>query len=207
MSFRDKYRTIAEQLLGRLLQENDGIPTGEIKSQAAEKGFVLPLALADYYSVAANLELNTAHNRLLPPNELNVDFEETTMVFMDENQSVCAWGIHLDDLKNDDPLVYQGQPSDSDWHSEECSTSEWLEICLYLQCCWGGLKFSCDTMGPKSVMPEIRENWQKVVDHNGLTIWKNDGVLVSDMGQPWCNAAANTDEGLAKLEQLGFEPQ
>jgi len=207
MAFRNKYRTIAERLLGRSLQESDGLPSSEIESQAGKSGFVLPLALTEYYSVAGNLRLNSAHNRLLAPNEIHVDSEETTMVFMDENQSVCAWGIQLNDLKNDDPIVYQGQPDDGEWHSEECSTSEWLEYCIYLQCCWGGLEFSCDSLDPKTVMPKIRENWEKVVDHNGLAIWENDGALISDMGQPWCNGAANTEEGLAKLQQLGFELQ
>lgn len=207
MAFRDSYRTIAERLLGRSLQDTDGLLSSDIKSQADEAGFSLPLALSDYYSVAGNLELNSAHNRLLAPNELHLDFEETTMVFMDENQSVCAWGIQLDDLNNDDPIVYQGQPDDGEWYSEECSASEWLEISLYLQCCWGGLKFSCDHMKPKSVMPEIQKNWHRVVDHNGLTIWENAGVLVSDMGESWCNGAANTNDGLAVLLQLGFEQQ
>lgn len=202
MAFRDTYRTIAERLLGRPLQDTDGLHSSDIKSQTDKTGFTLPLALADYYSVAGNLELNSAHNRLLSPNELHVDFEETTMVFMEENQSVRTWGIPLDDLKNDDPIVYQGQPDDGEWHSSECSTSKWLEISLYLQCCWGGLQFSCDNMDPKSVMPKIRKNWQKVVDHNGLTIWENAGVLVSDMGQPWCNGAANTHDGLAMPYQL-----
>ena len=207
MTFRDRYRTIAERLLGRSLQDTDGLPLSDIKSQAKEAGFALPVALTDYYVIAGNLKLNSAHNRLLAPIELHADFEETTMVFMDENQSVCAWGIQLDDLKNDDPIVYQGQPDDGEWHSEECSISKWLEISLFLQCCWGGLEFSCDHMDPKSVMPKIRKKWTNVVDHNGLKIWENDGVLVSDMGQPWCNGAANTDDGLSVLQQLGFETQ
>ena len=153
------------------------------------------------------LEINHAHNRLPSPAELQLDFEESTMVFMDENQSVCAWGISIEDLTEDDPTVYQGQPDDGEWHSEGCTTSQWLEIFLYLQCSWGGLEFSFDHMEPKSVMPDVRESWNMAVDHNGLTIWEKDGMLISDMGQPWCNAATNSKEAASYLQELGFSLQ
>ena len=202
--FQNKYRTIAEHLLARRLCKADGFTIEEIKQYSELR---LPQALIDYYSVAGRLSINVAHNRLLLPSEVHLDANESMIVIMDENQSVCSWGIRIDDTDEIDPVVFQGQPNQSEWYSEECTLSEWLEICLYLQCCWGGLQFSCDHTDPSALITEIRKNWKQVVEHNGLLIWENNGVLISDLGQPWYNGSANTHEGFIKLQELGFEPR
>ena len=56
MSFQDKYRSIAERLLARPIDANDGISVEEVTVQAKHAGFDLPLALKDYYMAVGCLK-------------------------------------------------------------------------------------------------------------------------------------------------------
>lgn len=209
--YRERYQSIAERLLARPLSGTDGYSeevlhrseAALLVSAGAERR--IPQALFDYYATVGRLSLNTAHNRLLTPDQWHRDEAGSVFVFMDENQSVCAWGIRAEDLAHEDPAVCQGDPDEADWQTEDCTVSEWMIISLYLQACWGGLRHACISMNPSAVMGEIHSHWSKVVDHNGLIIWEDAGLVVSEMGDPWVLAAAETDAGLRRLEGLGFE--
>lgn len=68
------------------------------------------------------------------------------------------------------------------------------------------MSLCADTAGPRS--PQ-RGRWLRRCP--GLTIgppptlWEDAGLVVSEMGDPWVLAAAETDAGLRRLEGLGFE--
>ena len=54
------------------------------------------------------------------------------MVFLEENQEVCIWGINI---YEEDPIVYQN--ANDEWYSEEVKLSEFLYIIMYYQCAQG----------------------------------------------------------------------
>ncbi len=68
-------------------------------------GLRLPVALRAYYRLAGEAEINTLHNQLLPPEDLEV--QEGHLLFMDENQGVVSWGVRVKDLGAPDPVVQQ----------------------------------------------------------------------------------------------------
>ena len=206
MSFRATFSSIAARLLQHPLTAAHGLDDEVIDQGAARVGGTIPLALRDYYSVLGGHPLNTAHNRLYAPSQLEFDPAQKCVIFMEENQSVCAWGIQAADLARPDPVAYQGQPDHGDWHSEERTLSEFLVIALYLQCCWGGLEYSGSQMNSVKLIPRLEDPWKMVVDHNGLRIWEREGMLVSHLhGTTWCSGAANTQDSFNLLEsEYGF---
>ncbi len=207
MSFRETYKTIAENLLQRPLTDADGFSADDVNGGATKVGGQLPLALRDYYSVVGRVGFNQAHNRLIEPDKLEVEEEAECLAVIDENQSVCTWGIKLAELSEEDPTAYCVQLGEEGSHSEECSLSEFLVITMYLQACWGGLEHNGVHKRAKKAMPKIRKSWTKVVDHSGLVIWEHDGMLVSDMDEAFVLCSANTEAAFKVLtKEYGFKP-
>jgi hypothetical protein len=113
--------------LGRHLQSSDHLPVEHVREAERELGIKIPAVLETYYSVAGRLdELNLVHNRLLSPSELGID--GGFLVFMHENQSVVSWGFRVEDLPEDDPVVWQRNNSPpEEWFSEDLPFSAFLE--------------------------------------------------------------------------------
>jgi hypothetical protein len=124
-----KYIRVAEKLLNRKLNEKDGI-SNEALLQAEKKLKVkLPISLLQYYQVVGNIDkLNRYHNIIYNPKNFRII--DKKLVFMEENQSTCYWGINLKDLDKDDPIVFQGQIFDAyekiDWYSEKMTFSRFM---------------------------------------------------------------------------------
>ena len=91
--------------------------------------YPLPCALIAYYQCAGNSPINTAYNELLLPGDLYV--EQGHLIFMHENQGVVDWGIHLQDLDQDDPIVWQRNNDDEAWYAEDHHLSSFLMACWY----------------------------------------------------------------------------
>ncbi|MFZ6640238.1 hypothetical protein ACO0LL_10885 [Undibacterium sp. TC4M20W] len=89
----------------------------------------LPLALTAYYLCAGNSPANTAYNELLQPEDLYAEQEH--LIFMHENQGVVDWGIRLQDLAQDDPIVWQRNNDDEAWYAEDHHLSSFLMACWY----------------------------------------------------------------------------
>ena len=103
------------------------LPDAASKLQAV--AHPLPLALLAYYHCAGNSTINTAYNELLLPEDLYVEQEH--LIFMHENQGVVDWGIRLQDLSQDDPLVWQRNNDDQAWYAEDHQLSSFLMACWY----------------------------------------------------------------------------
>ncbi|GHU23940.1 hypothetical protein FACS1894172_13140 [Spirochaetia bacterium] len=163
----------AEKLLGRSLEKDDGINIEKIEEVEFILENKLPQCLRDFYIYIGNIKLFTkSFEQFFDIDKLY--FKNKKLVFMEENQGVCIWGINL--FEND-PIVYQNT-GDEDWYSEEIQLSEFIKIMMYYQCANGDENTeNMDTIEIKKIM-EICNGMEKIVDNNHLIIyWKNDVLL------------------------------
>lgn len=174
-------KKIAEKLLGRSLTNADGYDVTSIKEVETKLGQGIPATLKEFYITIGKLDIfMTSFHRFIKPE--NLFYEDGKLVFLEENQTVCYWGVNTE---SDDSLVYQAQNIDNAiWNSEEILLSDFLEMMLYGQCAEGGYQFSGaiydldDEELPVFIEQLMTDNWQKVVDHNNWIIYENDSKLI-----------------------------
>ncbi len=174
-------KTVAEKLLGRSLTNEDGFDISDIKNAEDKLGKNLPKILKDFYMTVGKLDVfMSSFQQFLNPQDLSIEDEK--LVFLEENQVVCFWGI---DLEQDDPFVFQMQNMDNAvWYSEEVSLSNFLEMIMYGQCAEGGYEFcgAIYDMDKNELIEFTNEisakNWVKVVDHNNWIIYENERKLI-----------------------------
>lgn len=124
--FEETYQHLAERYLGRSLIGSDGVPVGIVERAEKSLGLVLPGAVRQYYiSCGRNRRFNRMHNSIRPLRSIAV--EDGHLVFMDENQGVVSWGIRLEDLAAENPMVWQRNNTPPvEWYSEEKTWPELL---------------------------------------------------------------------------------
>ncbi len=96
----DFIRAFAAEWSAAPLTERDGCGAGEIAAAEVRLGLPLPAALKEAYALLGQRpDLTDNHDALRPLAELEVETDErgTALVFRDENQGVCRWGILLAD--------------------------------------------------------------------------------------------------------------
>ncbi|MEA9412524.1 hypothetical protein [Flavobacterium sp. PL02] len=172
-------RQIAEKLLGRSLTNNDGFDVETIENAETKLGQSIPVILKEFYITVGKLDIfMSSFQRFLKPEDLF--YEDGKLVFLEENQMVCYWGVNITDT-----LVYQTQNIDNAiWNSEEILLSDFLQMIMYGQCAEGGYPFSgaiydMDQDELSEFIEEITtKDWQKVVDHNNWIIYENDRKLI-----------------------------
>lgn len=209
-------KKIAEKLLGRSLTNADGYDVASIKEVETKLGQGIPATLKEFYITIGKLDVfMTSFHRFIKPE--NLFYEDGKLVFLEENQTVCYWGVNTE---SDDSLVYQAQNIDNAiWNSEEILLSDFLEMMLYGQCAEGGYQFSGaiydldDEELPEFIEQLMTDNWQKVVDHNNWIIYENDRKLiwyfVDDSGNLFEDyplfVSTQTKEDFIKMEEeFGF---
>jgi hypothetical protein len=94
------------------------------------------------------------------------------LVFLEENQNVCIWGI---DTNENDPIVYQN--ANNEWYSEDIKLSEFIKIIMYYQCATGYENANNLTFD-KIELNKIINGMEKVVDNNHLIIFWGNNVLL-----------------------------
>jgi len=178
-----KIRKIAENILGRHLTEKDGKNISEIEALEDTLGLKLPIVLRNFYLLVGNLEMFiSSFEQFVEPY-----IKEEMLVFLEENQGVCSWGIKTNDIENF--TVYQCaniEAENPEWYSEEVALIDFLTILMYYQCAQGGYEHgSCvyeknfdNNEKYLQFLTEITVGYEKVVEHNGLVIFKNDGKLI-----------------------------
>jgi hypothetical protein len=182
-------RTIAESLLDRPLLPADGIPGSEcVAAEAALQGAV-PVALRVFYELVGNLPgFMSAFQRFAGPDELYL--EDGYLVFAEENQGVCYWGVSVDDPA---ARVYQRANGDgSAWHAESLELPDFLALLLYYQMAQGGYEHaaSLSTTGAsyqrhkQELFAWLATDWRLVVNHAGLIIYSNGPRLIWYFGDP-----------------------
>jgi hypothetical protein len=137
-NFQELYRK-SYSALGFNLTERDEISDAALRGAEEKIGGRLPQSLRDYYVVAGReTKLNTAFNRLTPPEDWEV--HDGKLVFMVENQSVVVWGVGVKNQPKN-PKVFQSPLVKGElnvWHEEHRSCSRFLVVMLHLQAAYGG---------------------------------------------------------------------
>src|SRR5262249_45949861 len=139
-SFKKFYRTIYKTF-GYPLKERVGITPRVIAKEEKRLGVRIPAALRDFYLVAGRDQRFTeCHQRLLAPYAWEID--KHRLIFMEENQSVCWWGVSIRNSKTDDPPISQGISGDViTWVREQRRCSEFVAGVLHYHAVIGGLPF------------------------------------------------------------------
>ena len=140
----NKIRTIAENILGRHLTEKDGMSISKIEVVEKSLGLKLPTALRDFYLLVGNIDaFMSSFEQFIEPY-----IKGEMLVFLEENQGVCYWGVNIRDTENE--TVFQCTDLETDnpeWHSEEVTLTDFLTILMYYQCAQGGLCLLCKKQG------------------------------------------------------------
>ncbi|MCF3109429.1 hypothetical protein LL912_11645 [Niabella sp. CC-SYL272] len=134
------------------LEPNDhsGFADAELAALEQQLGTALPVPLKNYYTALGKQEqVNHSYNRLLPPGK-EMDFSaDGYLVFYEENQAVCCWGIQKEDLAQDNPPVWgnYGTETAPDWHQEAGTTEDFFLLMAVYNGTMGGLPYNANCLG------------------------------------------------------------
>jgi len=203
-SFLKSYGRLAERLL-RPIGQRDGVAMQEILKAEKRLGMTFPAILRGFYRFAGKLKgINQAHNHLLLPKELYVGGGKG-LVFYAENQEVDYWAIRLEDIKQNDPPVFQTpDPAGRDWSLDTDHLSEFLVAMFYWQAVNGGLRYKGYARIDGPTLRTIRQKWP-LVKLTGYHL--GDLQFFSRSGQVLCvshndlGVAARTKKDLAEITQ------
>jgi len=208
-------KIIAEKILGRPLSQKDGMSRSKINTIEKSLGRKLPTVLKEFYLLVGKMDMFMSSFELF----ITPSMKDGILVFLEENQGVCHWGVNIRD--GDNAVVFQCADIESDnpeWYSEEVNLTDFLTIQMYYQyvqddCEYGGAvdasRFD-DNKKYLQFLTNVTIGYEKVVDHNGLVIYQNDGKLIWHLtdseGQLADSilAVARTADDMKELELHGF---
>ena len=209
-------KKVAEEILGRTLTEKDGMNITKIETVENSLGLQLPRELRDFYLFVGNLEIFMSSFE----NFLEPYIKNEKLIFLEENQGVCYWGIDIRDTENNQ-VVFMCTDIESDnpeWYSEDVTLVDFLIILMYYQTAQGG--YDCGSAVYESnfdskekylqFLTDITSDYEKVVEHNGLVVYQNKGKLIWHFTDSEGNladtifASTRTSEDMKELEQYGF---
>jgi hypothetical protein len=176
--FTDYYRKLYETF-GYPLTKQSGISTATLDKAEKQLGVKIPIALRDYYLVAGcEPRFSACHNRLLSPSAWSV--EKQRLVFMEENQSVCYWGVSVRNRDTDDPPVSQGVEEDEMvWYPEHRKCSVFLAVMLHYQAVSGGLPYCGSANAPDQSDYRFEKNgWTHYGEVNSLQAYSRSNQVV-----------------------------
>lgn len=179
----NKLKFIIERLLGRELQAEDGVSAAEITEAEKKSGSPLPPVLQSFYRLAGKEETVMDSFQHFTPLE-TLFTEGDKLVFLEENQGVCVWGIALNETASDQATVYQCPYPDDKWYAEDDTLTAFLEAVLYYQFAQGGYEWVSALytgMDDKEIamVLEDAQHWEKVVNQPGNLIiyWYQDTLV------------------------------
>ena len=112
------------------------------------------------------------------------------LVFLEENQGVCYWGVNLHDTpSNEDIKVYMCTDIDAErleWHPEEITLKAFLLVIMYYQCAQGGYQYGSAVYKSDfehedeylAFLKDVTEGWKEAVNYNGLVIYIRSTALI-----------------------------
>ncbi|HEX4610862.1 MAG TPA: hypothetical protein VH092_21915 [Urbifossiella sp.] len=137
--FAEEYRRVLAAITGWAGSAH-GYSLRAVEAAEGRLGFGIPEALRDYYLSVGRHALNRVHNRLWPPDALEVS--RGRLVFLEENQSVVYWGVPRRTTAAD-PMVSQTMDLDDGGWAADARCSRFLPAML----CWYAVrnraKISC----------------------------------------------------------------
>jgi hypothetical protein len=185
-SFKDFYREVF-QTFGYPLTERTALSSEVLAEAEVRLGLRVPAALREYYLVAGReRRFNSCCDRLLPPSEWTVDKQR--LVFMEENQAICVWGVSIRDPRSDDPPVFEriGEEPPS-WSQVQRKCSHFLAAMLHHQAVSDGFPHCCWKFIDESNAASIKFNakkWRSYGELKGQTMF-------SRANQVFCFSAEN----------------
>lgn len=120
--------------------EKDAVSQQEIDAAGQRLGLVLPRALQVLYRrTGRSVSLHQSNDVLVLPRDLVI--EDGHLIFYNENQRVCRWGIAVSSLVLDDPPVHTSYlgTSGEQWMLEAASVTEFIRVHGSWQAVQGGL--------------------------------------------------------------------
>lgn len=213
-------KEIAEKIIGRSLKVIDGINAATIAEAEGKLGVRIPEVLKEFYLLVGNMEIfMSSFDRFFQPNDMY--FEHDALVFVEENQAVCCWGIKKNELSQENPIIYQfNDPDNPEWYSEEIGLVDFLQLLMYYQCAQGGYEYSaalCKNEANEdefvTLLKHVETEWEKVVDHNHLIIYWNNEKMIwfftdeeEAIADDMIFISAREKAGLTEMEEAyGFE--
>lgn len=148
---------------------------------AAEKRLSVrvPAALRDYYLVAGReRRFNACLHRLLPPTKWFLDKQR--LIFMEENQCVCWWGVSIRNAGSDDPPVSQGINDEPiSWYPEHRKCSVFLAVMLHYQAVGDGYRFCGQADAPDESNYRFEEHgWTHYGKVNSMQAYSRPNQVV-----------------------------
>lgn len=135
--------------------EHSGFTEAELAALEQQLGTPLPACFKNYYtSLGKQEQVNDSYNRLLKPGKEIGFSADGFLVFYEENQVVCYWGIRKEDLEADNPPVWgnYGTDAEPDWYREAATTEDFFLLMAVYNGTMGGLRYHANCMG--TVTPE-----------------------------------------------------
>jgi hypothetical protein len=170
-----RYRGLLTGIIGRAASSH-GYSSQSVERAEARLGIRLPAPLRDYYLTVGRHKINRAHNRLWPPEALEIS--QGRLVFMEENQQVVFWGVRSRS-EAADPIVYQTTDlEDGEWVAES-ACSQFLPAMMCWQAVGGGLPnigYS-DPLSP-AVARRLTRGWSPAGRIIDLTAFVKDGRVL-----------------------------
>ncbi|AWK04160.1 hypothetical protein HYN56_07910 [Flavobacterium crocinum] len=146
------------------ITESNGFSSNEIQTIKDIFG-KLPEVFIDYYTELGKIEnLNNTQDSLNKPDQFQYFKHNDYLIFYCENQRVCVWGIHKDDLSHPNPPVYMSH-DEKEWKKETETLMDFFIAMAFLQAGFA-LEFNSECFY------EIEDNELAFIKEN----FKNKGV-------------------------------
>ena len=186
----------------RPLTPADGCTDAELDEAAAALGHPLPTALREALKLFGRRDDLTRNQDPLATPE-NLETYEGALVFREENQGVCCWGVKLADLDQDDPPTYLrpdlAAKSEEEWMPwtdklslalvEALMTETVLAEDEDLAACWEPGDEDLEESG-LTALPRIQPDWYKT------TWYVGDDILAHAADGAWISIRARSREAL-----------
>lgn len=186
----------------RPLAAGDGYTDAELDAAASALGLPLPAALREALKLFGRRDDLTRNQDPLATPE-NLETYEGALVFRDENQGVCWWGVLIDDLDQDDPPTYHRpdllDKTEEKWTPWTDKLSLALVEALMAETvlgqdedmtCWAELGPEPVEESGLSPLPRIQPEWYQT------TWYVGDDLLAHAADGAWISVLARSREAL-----------
>jgi hypothetical protein len=209
---RDERWVLLDEILDAWLPESptaSGIDAAELDAAERRLGLSLPPALREWYARhGARSDIWSLQDKLWVPAEIRV--EDGVLTFAIENQGVVRWGIRLDDLLDEDPVVVVSDPSGKGgWLVESESTSGFALQFALLNAKWSGaVRHRANGQGTDEAFQAIARAYPRLPFPDmhwpayPTRVYGHDDVLIEAEAETWLWVTGRTRRALDEVDAL-----
>ncbi|QDU23058.1 TIGR02996 domain-containing protein [Urbifossiella limnaea] len=201
----DRWRLIEDfiEVWHRPLADADGHPEAELRAAEERLGFKLPAALREWHALSGRRhDVWSLQDRLNFPSRTVVTAGGEFLVVRTENQSCETWGVLLDDIRADDPPVWELEAG----VMASPTVSAFACVALLMEAIW---------CGTASAYGEVPEDVMWRLEHSGLSradlperywvgspvrFYEGTDLIVGTHDGSWVYAAARSQKALQQLD-------